>query len=347
MKVLIRCDGSTEIGLGHVVRCLALADELRDSHGCDVIFAMRESEVGIAMVRETYPVLTPHVDNSAFDYETWMMDLVKLENPAVLILDVRDELCGYVLERIKLLNVLIVDIDDPENKRLKADMAFYPPVPQVKEMCWKDFSGKLFCGWEWVILKKEFRSRSLAPSKRDARRPKLLVTMGGSDPKGMTIKAVEAIGCLNHLDFNVDIVVGRGFTLKDELVRKLDKCEFPFQIHENVKHMPDLMSTAHMAVCSFGVTAYELAAAGVPAIHFCLSEDHVRSSESFVRCGIARSMGLYQQIDESSLAGEIAAMITREDERVAMAEKGQQLMGTNGAQSIADAITSTILLKQE
>ncbi len=39
-RALMHCDGIPLIGFGHVVRCLTLADELRDSHGCEVMFAM-------------------------------------------------------------------------------------------------------------------------------------------------------------------------------------------------------------------------------------------------------------------------------------------------------------------
>ena len=40
-NILFRCDGSKEIGLGHVVRCFALADELQKQNKESVItFAM-------------------------------------------------------------------------------------------------------------------------------------------------------------------------------------------------------------------------------------------------------------------------------------------------------------------
>ena len=43
--------------MGHVVRCLALADHLKENYGCSIQFAMRQSELGINKVKEFYPVL--------------------------------------------------------------------------------------------------------------------------------------------------------------------------------------------------------------------------------------------------------------------------------------------------
>ena len=56
--VIVRCDGSPAIGMGHVSRCLALAGELRDVHGCAVTFAMRD-EAGKLRPRSSDTLCSP------------------------------------------------------------------------------------------------------------------------------------------------------------------------------------------------------------------------------------------------------------------------------------------------
>ncbi len=47
-RFLLRCDASSEMGMGHLVRCEALAEELICRHGCEVRFALRGSDAAAA-----------------------------------------------------------------------------------------------------------------------------------------------------------------------------------------------------------------------------------------------------------------------------------------------------------
>ena len=72
-SILFRCDGWPEIGFGHVVRCLALADELRDVHGCEVSFAMVKATAGCSMAEARgYRVIVTDRDTLARDYAGWL-----------------------------------------------------------------------------------------------------------------------------------------------------------------------------------------------------------------------------------------------------------------------------------
>lgn len=342
-QVLFRCDASREIGLGHVVRCIALADELHDVHGCRITFAMRTGPLGIEMVKQKgYRVFTPPEDGLPFDYGQWLGECVRNAKAKVLVLDVRDGLQRAAVDGLKDEGVLIVTLDDPEDKRLSADLAFCLPVPQVKRMDWSGFRGEIFVGWEWGVLRKEFsRASFLTPriSGSSSHVPRVLVIMGGSDPQGMTLKAVKALETLDD-DFETVVVLGAGFQHRKEIGRFFSNCKRRFDVREDVKNMAELMAQSDFAVVSFGITAYETAAMGIPAVYLCLTEDHAESASAFVEEGMGVSVGVSDHVCTETLADKVRYLLrnTPKWSRMSAAQK----IKSGGTKRIARLITERL-----
>ena len=340
MNVLIRCDGSVEIGLGHVVRCLALADELYNVHDCHISFAMRTGPLGIQMVEEKgYQVISSRKTGQSFDYREWLNECVRNAGAKAILLDVRDGLAQTVLDELRNEGILIVTIDDPEDKRLSVDLAFYPPVPQVKQIDWTGFTGKLYVGWEWVILRREFVNARYffdkhSKLKTQNSRLRILVTMGGSDPQGMTLTAVKALEILDE-DFEAVVVLGAGFQHKKELGNSLSDCKHRFDVRENVKDMAKLMAQSDIAVASFGVTAYELSAMGVPAIYLCLTEDHAESASVFVEEGMAVSLGVFTHVNTGMIATGIRDILNNKSLLSKLADNARKYIDGQGVARIS------------
>ena len=206
MNILFRCDGSVEVGMGHVVRCLALADHLKEIKDCSIHFAIRHSELGIKKVKETYPVIRSKEES--FDYIKWLSDCIIRTNSNTLIMDIRDGLTREELKSIKKkTGIKVVTIDDPEDKRLEADLAFCPPVPQLEKLNWDGFGGELYVGWEYVLLRKEFLKQYPKPKNSI---PNILVSMGATDGKNMTEFVINSLDRIIE-KFKVRIIVGSGY----------------------------------------------------------------------------------------------------------------------------------------
>ncbi|MCL5966099.1 MAG: hypothetical protein M1550_02605 [Deltaproteobacteria bacterium] len=279
---------------------------------------------------------TPSQDHSQFDYARWLRDAVREVGAQVLVLDVRDDLSRETVEGLRKEGLRIALLDDLGQKRLSADLAFYPPIPQVRRLEWGGFTGKLFVGWEWVALRRQFAS---IPSHTSHGRPTVLVTMGASDPAGLTLMAVAALDRLGE-DFDAVVVEGRGFSRHEELEARLAGARRRFELLRNVDDMATLMARADLAVSSFGVTAYELASAGVPAIHLCLTDDHAKSALEFTRAGMAVTLGAAGNVTEEALAGEVSRLLSDEATRRAMGEVGRSRVDGCGARRIARVIAN-------
>lgn len=348
--VVFRCDGSPEIGIGHITRCMALAEELQ-SRNTLVCFAMRGSSLGIRMVKEKgYQVISSKETGREFDYAGWLKTCVRDKDASAIILDVRDGLSRSDIRELRDYGILVVTIDDPEKKRLEADMAFYPPVPQVKRMDWTGFTGKLYSGWEWVILRPEFAERqkkqhgySLSATTPFPAPYTILITMGGSDPAGMTLKAIEAIDLLDE-NFETLVLLGAAFCHTHDLNDMLRRVRRHFDVRRNVADVSSLMAQADLALASFGVTAYELAAKGVPAIHLCLTPDHAESANAFVEAGMAVSLGVFNDVSREKLAGVIKSALHEPPKFARMAQRGRQLIDGQGTVRIAQELIGRIKL---
>lgn len=337
ISVLFRCDGDEEIGLGHVVRCLALAEELTFDHNCRVTFAINRGKTGIDMIKEYgYALFTINNNMESFSEGAFLKKAVQKTACDVLIMDFREKISLEFLVSLKKQGILLVDIDDPDEKRLVADLAFYPPVPQVKKMDWSGFKGQLMVGWEWVILRKEFINEA-KKQRHPNDRLHILVTMGGSDPAGFTLKAMEALELLEE-EFDTTVVLGRAFSGEKELHDFLIRAKREFKILKNVENMAKIMASADLAIASFGVTAYELAYMGVPAVYICLTDDHAESCQAFVEAGVAVKMGG----ENTYCLDKILQLVRNEDKRVAMMFNTENGLKNNGTKLMAAKIIHSL-----
>ncbi|MDD1690308.1 MAG: hypothetical protein LUQ66_06565 [Methanoregula sp.] len=290
---------------------------------------------GIDLIRKhNYRVFTPEKNDMRFDYFSWIMGIIDEYQPWGFILDIRDDFPLALVREIKKRGIKTISIDDISDRRLLADLAFYPPIPQIKRMEWAGFKGKLFSGWEWVLIRPEF---SVKKDKPRHLRPVILVTMGGSDPQRMTLTAIQALEMLDA-EFDVKVITGPAFFHHDALLDLLKNARHHYQVLNNVVNMADIMRNADIAVASFGVTAYELASQGVVAVFLCLSDDHAESASSFVQEGMMISLGNFARISPEKIADSINDLVSNPTRCKEMSTISIQKVDGNGVKRTAEKI---------
>jgi spore coat polysaccharide biosynthesis protein SpsF len=335
LQILIRCDGSPQLGLGHIVRCLALACELRDTYGVQPGFAIIGTGVAEALVeQENFPVFTKP-DN--IEEAQWIYTLVEKHSFNGLILDIRTTLPASALSRWRNDGLTVAVIDDPSDRRQAADLAFYPPVPQMTKADWSRFTGQAFIGWDYLLLRREFSIRREPPQNPI---PSILVTMGGSDPGGLTLLALKAL-CQVKEPFYARVVLGRAFLHDQALEQLRPSLPDKFEFLRDVSDMPSLMAGTDLAVAAFGGTAYELAALNVPAVLLGLTQDHAHSAGALADAGMAVSLGDYRQLSENHVAEAVTQLLSAPGLRKKMQE-ACELVDGKGVQRITLQIIDSL-----
>lgn len=325
--VLMRCDGGHAIGLGHVRRCLSIAHALREREGFGVRFAMQDDAVAREMVAaQGFPIDAMPAGPKEID---WLLELADKHNPVAAVLDIRTNLSATSVMRLRGAGMIVAAIDDASQRRLCADAAFFPPVPQVFGLNWNGAECEPSVGWEWVVLGQQ----TVVTNAVRSGRARVLVSMGGSDPMRLTLPAVRSLAKLDPY-FDVTVVVGPGADrgLEDDVAKAAPR----FTVVRSPNDLPRLMGEAHLGVIAFGVTAYELAALGVPAIYLCPTADHAASASAFEFSGMGVVLGDATMADDVGRA--VDSMLADRERLRAMSAAGRMNIDGRGAQRIAGRI---------
>ncbi len=335
-RVLLRCDGDGQLGLGHVSRCLAVAEQLRSRHGLGIVFAMVRGAEGFARVERAGFRL--EVCPEGVSEARWLEDLARGYDPAAAVFDVRTDLDRSVLSRLRSRGAVTATIDDGSPRRLEADLTFSPPTPQFRDLDWSDARARPLAGWDWVILDPAF-ARAARPGDNPV--PRVLITMGGSDPAGMTLKAVRAVARVVH-PCHVSVLLGPGFSHRRALDALTEELVRPYEILCDPDDLPALFCRTDLAVASFGVTAYELAACGVPSVLLGLTDDHVASASALKRAGAALCLGRHDAVDDETLIRTVDGLLADPARRSRMGRRAAGQVDGLGARRVADRIVEQV-----
>jgi spore coat polysaccharide biosynthesis protein SpsF len=322
---LIRCDGGGKYGYGHVKRMVGLARALRDREGIGAMFALNGSEdAAIPIRRAGFDVAMLH---GASDLET----LVDANSPDILLLDGREGPSRPELEKLKRGIAVTAVIDDGHERRLAADYAYYPPVPGARALDWSGSHTLPRLGWEWALLGL---NPNAAASRAPSSRPTVLVAMGGSDPQGLTLRMAKALAVLDSV-FRIRFVIGTGMKDAATVARGLVALKKNYETVEGADDLSIEYASADVALCAFGVTAYELAACGIPALYLGLTPDHVASASAFADAGMGVNLGLADKADDTEIARTVQWLLNKPAARREMRNTGLALLDGQGAARIA------------
>jgi spore coat polysaccharide biosynthesis predicted glycosyltransferase SpsG/CMP-N-acetylneuraminic acid synthetase len=330
-RVLFRVDGGSRMGMGHIYRSLAIAEALRALSRAEIAFLMSgapEHEQGLIAVSRAGYALRVARDGSL----ATCLEHVRDFSPAVLINDLPALDAAYLtaLSRLGATTVNLVDaLDDLETTEHYAQVIV--SVMKDDRQTPEDFYG----GPAYAILREHFRGRE---KKVRARAELVLLSFGGSDPLGLTLKAARA---LQPLDPSVEVVAvaGPAFSYRREfeaLVEELPR-KVPL-INEAGGHIADLMLEADLVVGSGGMSVYELAALGTPGVVLGQNAREDKRMREFSGHGTIEYLGLGPEVEERTLFEAVRDLLADAERRRAMSQSGRALVDGLGAARTAEMV---------
>ena len=176
------------------------------------------------------------------------------------------------------------------------------------------------------------------PRRKFRQLPKnILITCGGSDPTASSAEMIRAVQLLDK-PLNVKVVVGPSFTegnRKDiESAGKLAKLDITLIDRPN--SLKDHFYWCDLAISASGLTKYELAVTGTPALLFSIDQLHHDINKSFISLGTALDLGVAPRA--AQVATRLSALLGDFSMRRKLSDAGQRYFDNKGGERVVAEI---------
>jgi UDP-2,4-diacetamido-2,4,6-trideoxy-beta-L-altropyranose hydrolase len=328
LRVLFRCDAGKEDGLGHVMRCLTLADAMR-SQGETVTFC---SVIGSQMVgaerieARGFPCIAAAGPAASQADKDALADLSR----DVFIIDSRRATAGYVNGAAK--QGFTVVIDDDGMVGLDADIVINSELDPASER-YPDRASRRFdlFGPRYNLIDPAmFAARPLAAVTQ-----RLLVTFGGEDPFNHTRWALDSLA---PTIAGLAVTVVTGPAHPDPVSARVAAAKIGATVIDAPMSLTPHILNSDLAITAGGTTCYELAAAGVPMLAIGIEPHQKHLIDALAARGACLPLGMGFDIDVVQASCALRPLIEDSDARSRMRAAEQALFPGPGAPLIADAI---------
>lgn len=342
MKLLIRADANAQIGSGHVMRTLAVAQEHRIQGGTTLfVMALGSPTLESRLASEGMEFLRISTPIGSDEDAAATVAAAKRVGATWIVAD------GYKFDEsyqraIKAAGLKLMVVDDYVhadhfaadlvlNPNLHAHAAMYPR---------KDPKTRLLLGPSYAPLRQEFSGKVFAPRFPASRGDKLLVTLGGGDLPNVTLKVLKSLRPLGN-SVKVRAIVGVANPHRDSLAAEASSSPIAIELLSNVANMPELMAWADAAVSGGGSTCWEMAYMGLPAAHVIIAENQRRIAESLAAANASIDLGWHELLAETAISEAVRRLLSEPETRERMTGIGKTLVDGQGASRIVAELRSS------
>jgi len=334
-KILIRADASTEIGTGHVMRCLALAQAWQDVGG-EAIFVMAETTPAVVarLGAEGFGIASLPAAVGTVEDSRETGEIAVVQNAKWIALD------GYrfgsdYCRQIQAAGPKLLWIDDTAEVDCSPDILLNQNIHARKSL-YQDHVRQVLLGPKYALLRREFRISTNHRRHIPDLARRVLITMGGSDPRNLTARVLGALRLLGST-VETTVVVGGSNPRLSELKALADNPSCAFDLVVNASNMPELMASADMAISAAGTTCWEMCLSGLPAIVIDTTANELRLAEELARREVVLHVPI-SQVTEYELGRAIEMLARSAALRSGMSQRAAELVDGQGAARVVTAM---------
>lgn len=349
---ILRVDGSPQIGMGHIMRCIALAQGLRD-HGIYPVFLIKDLDPTVIITVKNYGFLTERIparydldDDASCTLETARNHSTRLifTDLGFLITSSDPDAYSTYHRKLKTEDTFVVTLDVLYTGILVSDLIINPYIIDSGHLPFFS-NAQHITGPEYFFFRKEFLDMVKAQHEIRKEVQNILISFGGSDLKNSTGIVVRAIAGMQVDNLHVRVVLGPGYSRDNimDLEKSVAASLAKFEFLESGKSMADLLLWADLAILGGGLTKYEAAMTGTPALVITQYESEIQPNIEFAAAGTMQYLGYIEDVKENDIRKAVRKISTDYSRRVKMSITGNTLVDGNGVERILAKIPKEVL----
>lgn len=316
MKIAFRVDASSKIGTGHLMRCLTLADELKQrgadscfvsrhmpkylrdmlaakEHGFKLLNSSQNATIAGDLAHAEWLGTTQEADAQdaihALSHQSW--DWLVVDHYAL-------DACWESALRQTAGRILVIDdiADRQHDCDALLDQNFYADMNtryagKVPDQC------QLLLGPRYALLREEFRllHEQVRPRKGLAQR--ILIFFGGVDAPNYTGLAIQALIDIGALDIHVDVVIGAQHPCLESI--EATCIRHSFTLHVQTSRMAELMAAADLSIGAGGSATWERCCLGLPTLAICTADNQQKQIADAAQEGLLYSPEIHSDTNQT------------------------------------------------
>lgn len=348
-SVAIRCDASVELGLGHVMRSLALADALRDADvkarfltregrasGVEAISSRGFDVVTLAEAGDvlSVPIAQEIAESDAALARAGCADALVVDHYAL----------GEAYETAMRRQVgCVAAIDDLANRRHDCDLL----LDQNLSAVWPGrYDGLLpagctvLLGPQYALLRPEFGN---APRRSFAAVRRILVACGGFDERDLSTQAFAAVREALGPEVQITVLLAAA---APHAARLAEECRRDPNARFvcGTDRVADLMAEADMAIGAGGTAVWERAAMALPSIVVATADNQREAAGACAAAGMLTLLDDAGAFDSRGLVDAVRALArdARARRRMGALSLGFVGTGARGAMRVAHKLVEVM-----
>ena len=366
MRFVFRVDASLQMGSGHVMRCLTLADALA-AQGASCHFISRAHPGNLLeLIRQrgyavtVFPVELPpplanmlvaskrpeepvHAPSLGCDWQTDAEQthaiLTKLQ-PDWLVVD--HYALGQLWETaLRPHYQQLMVIDDLADRHHQCDLLLDQNLGRQP----KDYANlvpaqcKVLAGPQYALLRPEFaalRAYSLQRRQQPVLK-QVLITMGGVDQSNATGQVLQTLkGCTLPQDCRITVVMGQQAPWIERIRTQAKNMPWPTEVLVNITDMAQRMADSDLAIGAAGSTSWERCCLGLPALVVVLADNQWPGATALQ---VAQAAGLIGDVSRVAAQLPLAFQeLSQADRMLLMSSAGSAMTDGQGVGKVLQAM---------